>query len=101
MTGLFIIWLLAVLLTVRVADRKGRTGAAGFQRFHRRGLWGMYAILLAPVALVHVLILKPDRRALDRRAELANEWPECPACRSQHHPLATICAHCLTPLTKP
>ena len=65
MSQVILIWLAVLLAVPLIADRKGRTAPSGLARFWARGWWGIYALFLPPIALVHVLMLKPNRSALD------------------------------------
>src|ERR1700686_2859335 len=99
MSQVILIWLAVLLAVPLIADRKGRTAPSGLARFWARGWWGIYALFLPPIALVHVLMLKPNRSALDVRAAKAGTGPVCPACRLSVPSCASICGHCLTPIS--
>ena len=71
----------------------------------RKGLpvnkWFAGGLLLGVVALPWVLLKRPDREELDRRAIRRGEAKRCPQCAELVRPEARACKHCGASLIEP
>ena len=75
------------LLAIGVGFYASDKGRSGF-------LWFVYAMLLLPIAALHVLFASPSRDVVVDRALRAGQMRRCPACQEPVSSLATRCPHC-------
>lgn len=78
---IIILWIAMACLVGWIAAKRGRGAIA----------WGLYGLLLWPVALIHILMLPKDRL----------ERAPCPHCREPVIVGATTCPHCRSAVTAP
>lgn len=72
------------LATAKVADNKGLSIRK----------WFAGGLLFGIIALPMVLLMKPDREELDRRAVTRGSAKRCSACAELVRPDALVCRHC-------
>lgn len=81
-------WVVMAIVVAIIANSKGRSA----------GLWFIYAFLIWPVALVHILVQPRGDQAERDRARKSGRRP-CPFCAEMIRPEATVCPHCQKDLT--
>ncbi|MFT2095809.1 zinc ribbon domain-containing protein [Acidiphilium multivorum] len=81
--GLFFIWILLGCGTGAIAKSKGRSFF----------LWMIYGFLIFIVALPHAILLKTDRKDLNRRAAVEG-MVKCPECAEMVRAEARRCRYC-------
>ena len=72
--------------------------AAVAKGYHNNG-WFWYAVLLGPIALVHVLIMPADAEQLTRDAVESGTMRKCPRCAELVKTEAVVCRFCQSPLS--
>ena len=85
----FIVGVILCLIPAAIANKKGRN-------FFR---WWFYAILLPPIALIHVLSLRPQEETIQ------SEWKQCKICKESYpsksnFKIEGICHGCWRKLSK-
>ncbi len=68
----WIVWIVGIIFAPRIASNKGYSGFA----------WFLYGLLLAPIAIVHALLMSPL----------------CPYCTEKINRNAKRCPHCTSEL---
>lgn len=89
-----ILWIAIAMVIGAIANGKGHSGFG----------WFIYALLLWPIALIHVLAVKPNQRVLEREALATGNAKKCPHCGEMVRPEATVCRFCqrdLPPIPAP
>lgn len=87
MDGLVLFCLLMAAIVAIVAGSKGRSVLA----------WGLYGVLVWPIALVHVLLL--PKTAERQRIDMIDEGRRpCPHCAEYIMAAAVVCPHCRSEL---
>lgn len=56
--------------------------------------WWLYGALLFIVAIVHVLVLKPDVKGVEARALQGGDQRKCPHCAEVIKAEAKVCRYC-------
>ncbi|ASG21367.1 hypothetical protein [Nitrospirillum viridazoti] len=83
MLGLIILWILLGFIPAFIARSKGRSFFA----------WWLYGALLFIVALIHVLLIKPDMAEVERR-QLEEGMKKCRHCAEIIKADANVCRYC-------
>ena len=79
----FVIWILIGVVVGLIAASRGRSFIG----------WGIYALLIWPVALVHLVCIPRTERGLERRAR-ADGRSRCPHCSEHVRHEAKVCPYC-------
>jgi hypothetical protein len=82
--ALLLLWLLCPILTMSIANSKGRSGCG----------WAVLAVVFGPIALLVAAAMSPNGEALQRRALTAGELLPCPSCAEPIRREATKCRYC-------
>ena len=85
--GVVIGWIILGLIAAVIASNKGRSFAG----------WFCYGFLIAPVAIVHALVVK-DRAVIRKEAQEAFDSKTCPRCAEKIRRAAKVCRFCGTEL---
>ncbi|MBC7844109.1 MAG: hypothetical protein H7099_17500 [Gemmatimonadaceae bacterium] len=88
MLQIALLWVLFAIITATVADRKGRVVRP----------WVLYALILGPIAFIHILVAAPDQRAVEAAALRVGDLRKCPACAELVKVEAVVCRFCRTSL---
>ncbi len=84
-------WIIMAVVVAIVAGSKGRNMLG----------WGFYGFLIWPIALVHILCVRPERHVTEARDLAAGDVRKCPACAELVKREAKICRFCHTDLAAP
>jgi gas vesicle protein len=68
-------------------------GAIAKSKGRSFGVWWVYGTLLFIVAIIHVLVIAPDKGNLERR-EIAEGGKKCPSCAEVVKVDANVCRFC-------
>lgn len=80
----FIIGVVAAFIVAMAAPARGRSPVG----------WFIYGLVLWPLALIHVLVLPKNEKAIERRQVEKGERRPCPHCAEPIRPEARICRFC-------
>ena len=81
-------WIMMAVVVAIVAGSKGRNMLG----------WGFYGFLIWPVALVHILCVKPERHVTEARDLASGDVRKCPACAELVKREAKVCRFCQSEL---
>lgn len=84
MVLVFVAWLIMAGVVAMVASNKGWSGFG----------WFLYGLIIWPVALVHVLVMKPNSAAVEARALASGESRKCLFCAELIKSEAKVCRFC-------
>lgn len=79
-----ILWLILGVVVGLIANSKGRSGFG----------WFLYGFLIWPVALVHILVAKPETKIVEARQVAAGDARKCPHCAEIIKAEAKVCRFC-------
>jgi hypothetical protein len=65
-----IIWVVLGAVVAFVANSKGKSGCA----------WFIYGFLLWPIAMVHILVARPNEQIVEKRELERGDRKKCPHC---------------------
>lgn len=82
--SIIIIWVIAGIIVALIANSKGRNGCA----------WFIYGFLLWPIALVHILVARPNEQVVHQRTLSSGLMKKCPHCAELVQPDARVCRYC-------
>ena len=88
---LALIWAVAALVCLQIAENKGRSVFA----------WGCVGMLLGPLALILLLLVQPDYQAMQQQDLEEGQMRECPRCREWIKKKANLCRYCGSELADP
>lgn len=80
---LLIFWIVLPVIVALIANSKGRSGLG----------WFLYAFLIWPVALVHILLVGRTPEGEMKKALSEGRVP-CPHCKEMIKKEAHVCPHC-------
>lgn len=81
---IIVLALILGFIPAAVAQSKGRNFVA----------WYVYGVLLWIVAIIHILVLPPNTKELERRALADGTMKRCSACAETVNFEARVCRHC-------
>ncbi len=78
------LWIIMGIVVGIIAGGKGHSFFA----------WGFYGLVIWPIALVHILVTKPNAERVEAKAVGSGSHKKCPACAEMVKAEARICRFC-------
>ncbi len=88
---LLVIWIIMAFVVMGVAISKG----------FRAAPWFAYGFLLWPIALIHVLVARPDEKEVEAQQLRSGDRRRCPHCAELIKYQAKVCRYCGRDVDKP